>query len=305
MNATIYSENIEAIMEISTKVREILPKETVISAITSTYKNNIGNYGVNKLYLVGKLGSVEEVINIVLEVVKENNSKLILFESNKNNREVAARIAAKMNAGYIADCIDFNIDVDGKIVAKRMVYASKAIETIKVLSELIIMTIPRKIVEPKASWNIQCEVKHKEVKPAEVEKVVIDVKKKELSAVPLESAEVIVSIGRGVKRKEDCKIIEELASILGGVVSCSRPIAADLKWFNEWIGLSGYKVSPKLYIAIGISGAIQHLAGIQNSKVIVAINKDLEAPIIKSADYGVVVDLYEFIPKLIEKLKTK
>jgi electron transfer flavoprotein alpha subunit len=303
MHATIFSESPEALIEISTKLRETLTADLKIDGITKVEVRNPGDYGIDKLHIVNDLKNMYEAEAIIEKVAKESNSKLIILESNKNNREIAARIAAKLNAGYIADCIYLRLDSDGGIVANRMIYASKAIETIKSMSDVTIMTMPRRITEPKALWKVKCEIVYEDTPKVKAKTTIIDAKRKELSAIPLEAAEVIVSVGRGFKRKEDCKMAEELAKILGGVVSCSRPVAADLKWFNEWVGLSGHKVSPKLYIAIGISGAIQHLAGIQGAKVVVAINKDAEAPMIKSADYSVVADLYEFIPKLIEKLK--
>ena len=123
----------------------------------------------------------------------------------------------------------------------------------------------------------------------------------------LEEAEIIVSVGRGFKSREDLSMAFKLAELIGAQVGCSRPIAADLKWLPEehWVGLSGKKVRPKLYMAIGISGQPQHLAGIMDSKIIVAINKDPNAPIFKYADYGVVEDLYQLVPKLIERLSRR
>jgi electron transfer flavoprotein alpha subunit len=119
----------------------------------------------------------------------------------------------------------------------------------------------------------------------------------------LESAEVIVSGGRGLRKKEDFALLRELAEVLGGEVGCTRPIAVDNKWFADWVGLSGHKVKPKLYIACGISGAVQQLAGIRDSKLIIAINNDPEAPIFEAADYGVVGDLYEVVPALTARLR--
>ncbi|MFX1598811.1 MAG: electron transfer flavoprotein subunit alpha/FixB family protein, partial [Promethearchaeota archaeon] len=118
-------------------------------------------------------------------------------------------------------------------------------------------------------------------------------------------AKIVVSAGRGFKKKEDLELIRELATLLEGEVGSSRPLAADLKWLSEdhWVGLSGHKVKPDLYIAIGISGQIQHLAGMRDSKIIVAINSDEEAPILSVADYGLVANLYQAIPKLIEAIK--
>jgi electron transfer flavoprotein alpha subunit len=125
----------------------------------------------------------------------------------------------------------------------------------------------------------------------------------ETSNIRVEDADVIVSGGRGLQKKEDTALLSDLASVLGGVVGNSRPLAEDRKWFTEWVGLSGHKVKPKLYIACGISGVIQHVAGIRDAKVIVAINKDEQAPIFEVADYGVVGNLYEILPALKEAIK--
>ncbi len=126
-------------------------------------------------------------------------------------------------------------------------------------------------------------------------------------AVNIEEAEIVVGVGRGFKKKEDLKLAEELAELLGGVVGCTRPIAADYGWLSEdrWIGISGKKIKPKLYLAIGISGAPQHMSAVMDSKVIVAINKDKAAPIFQYADYGVVADLYKFVPILIKKIRER
>ena len=137
---------------------------------------------------------------------------------------------------------------------------------------------------------------------------ILNIKELKSEGVNVENAQIIVSCGRGLKKKEDIRLVSELADTLKGrTVGCSRPIAADLKWLSEdhWIGLSGHKVKPKLYVACGISGQIQHIAGMRDSGVIVAINKDPEALIFKSADYGIVGDLYEVLPKLTTAIKEK
>ena len=133
----------------------------------------------------------------------------------------------------------------------------------------------------------------------------VETKPKTAKGVRLSDAAVIVSFGRGVRRKEDIVLVEGFAQAVGGVVGCSRPIAEDLRWLPEeqYIGLSGQKVSPKLYIACGISGQIQHLTGIRNSRTIVAINNDPKAPIFEFSDYGVVADLYQLIPALTDAVK--
>lgn len=133
----------------------------------------------------------------------------------------------------------------------------------------------------------------------------IETKPKPAKSVKLVDAPVIVSFGRGVRKKEDIALIEQFAQAVGGVVGCSRPIAEDLRWLPEeqYIGLSGQKVSPKLYFALGISGQIQHLTGIRNSRIIVAVNNDPKAPIFEFSDYGIVADLYQLIPAFTEAVK--
>ncbi|MFN4046557.1 MAG: electron transfer flavoprotein subunit alpha/FixB family protein, partial [Acidilobaceae archaeon] len=136
---------------------------------------------------------------------------------------------------------------------------------------------------------------------------IVGVRAKELSGVKLEEAEVVVGVGRGFKSRDDLKLAFELAKILGAQVGGTRPIATDFKWLPEdaWIGISGKRIAPKLYIAVGVSGAPQHMSGVSSSKVIVAINKDKTAPIFKQADYGVVADLYKFLPILTSKLRER
>ncbi len=148
----------------------------------------------------------------------------------------------------------------------------------------------------------------KKIEPEHSPSKILKTQEMKSEGVNVEDAEIIVSCGRGFKKKEDIRLVSELADVLKGrTVGCSRPIAADLKWLSEdhWIGLSGHKVKPKLYIACGISGQIQHIAGMRDSGVIVAINKDPEALIFKSADYGIVGDLYEVLPKLTSAIKGK
>jgi len=152
------------------------------------------------------------------------------------------------------------------------------------------------------------EVEEKEYKVESSNSSILKITEMKVDGVNVEDADIIVSCGRGFKSKEDLKLAEELAEALRGkTIGCSRPLAADLKWLSEdhWIGLSGHKVKPKLYIAVGISGQIQHIAGMRDSNVVVAINKDPDALIFKSADYGIVGDLYQVLPKLTQVVKEK
>lgn len=166
---------------------------------------------------------------------------------------------------------------------------------------------PRTFEKPPRDDSRQGEVLEVKAEISKVDKKIIELKKKEVKGIKIEEAELITSCGRGFRKKEDIKLLEELANLIGATIGCSRPIAADLKWLPEdhWVGLSGHKVKPKMYMAVGISGQVQHLAGMRDSKIIVAINKDPEAPIFKVADYGIVGDLYQVLPAMIDYLKGK
>ncbi len=250
----------------------------------------------------------EEYASILEKIAKENNNEVILIGSNKNGKELAGRLAAKLDTGCVTDCINVHVK-DNKIVTERMVYSGNAIAVEQFTSHPQIVTIPPKAFNPlpKNEGHKGEVIKKKfdfEKSPSKITKV----QEMKTEGVSVEDAEIIVSCGRGFKNKDDIKLVRELADVLKGrTVGCSRPIAADLKWLSEdhWIGLSGHKVKPKLYIACGISGQIQHIAGMRDSGVIVAINKDPEALIFKSADYGIVGDLYQVIPKLTSAIKDK
>lgn len=250
----------------------------------------------------------EEYANIFENIIKENNTNTILIGSNKNGKELASRLAGKLNAGCIIDSINIKVK-DKNLIAERVVYSGNAIAVEHFNSKPNIITIPPRVFEPlKKDDKRTGEITKKKYDIEKSKSKILKTQDMKTGDVNVEEAEIIVSCGRGFKKKEDIKLVDELATVLKGrTVGCSRPIAADLKWLSEdhWIGLSGHKVKPKLYIAAGISGQIQHIAGMRDSGIIVAINKDPEALIFKSADYGIVGDLYEVIPKLTNAVKEK
>ncbi|MEB3816468.1 MAG: electron transfer flavoprotein subunit alpha/FixB family protein [Desulfurococcales archaeon] len=261
----------------------------------------IAEYGV-KVY---KLDS--DVTDVVFEAVKklyeELKPSIVAGVSSKNNKDVLSRLAGLYDIPMTTDAYDVEVG-DGFVRYKRGALSARAVATEKVPMPAIVLLAPRKYQPAEKKGGGSVEELHVDVEP----KVkVIERQEKVRGGVNLEEAEIIVSVGRGFKKKEDLKLAFELAELLGAQIGCSRPIAADLKWLSEdhWVGLSGKKVAPKLYIAIGISGAPQHIAGITDSKIIVAINKDKSAQIFKHADYGVVADLYQFLPVLIKKLKER
>ena len=250
----------------------------------------------------------EEYTYILEHIIKEYKSDIVLIGSNKNGKELAGRLAAKFDTGCIMDCTNVYLK-DHKLTAERVVYSGNAIAVEQFTSQPQIVTIPSKVYEPlPKNEQHNGEIVKKKINVEHSPSKILKVSEMKSEGVNVEDAEIIVSCGRGLKKKEDIRLVSDLADVLKGrTVGCSRPIAADLKWLSEdhWIGLSGHKVKPKLYIACGISGQIQHIAGMRDSGVIVAINKDPEALIFKSADYGIVGDLYEVLPKLTSAIKEK
>jgi len=185
----------------------------------------------------------------------------------------------------------------------RVVYGGNAVATHFCRTKPQIATVPQRVFEKPPYKEGKGEVVRFDVKLEEPKTEIVDVKNIEVSKVKIEEAKVVVAGGRGLDKKEDFAILDELAKILGGQVGYTRPLCEDRKWFTDWVGLSGHYIKPALYIGCGISGVIQHVAGIRDSQIIVAINKDSEAPIFEVADYGVVGNLYEILPALVESLK--
>ncbi len=251
---------------------------------------------------------VEEYTELLENVVKKTGAETVLIGSNKNGKELAPRLAGRLNTGCVTDCTDLYLK-DKKLTTERIVYSGNAVAVEQFNSKPQIATIPSKVFDPLPKDDKRTgDVVKKKFDVEKSASKILKIQEMKSEGVNVEDAEIIVSCGRGFKNKDDIKLVNDLAEILKGrTVGCSRPIAADLKWLAEehWIGLSGHKVKPKLYIAAGISGQIQHIAGMRDSGVIVAINKDPEALIFKSADYGIVGDLYEVLPKLTNAVKEK
>ncbi|MBU0496728.1 MAG: electron transfer flavoprotein subunit alpha/FixB family protein [Candidatus Thermoplasmatota archaeon] len=251
---------------------------------------------------------VEEYATYLKQIIEKHKTQTILIGSTKNGKELASRLAALLNTGCIIDATNITI-TNNTLQANRIAYSGNAITTMQFTQPPYVLTIP-----PKYYTALKPDTSRKgektTFKPQEImiPSKITEVKTLKSEGVNVEDAKIIVSCGRGFKNKADIKLIQDLADVLKGrTIGCSRPIAADLKWLSEdhWIGLSGHKVKPKLYIAVGISGQIQHIAGMRDSDIIVAVNKDPEALIFNSADYGIVGDLYEVLPKLTNAIKEK
>jgi electron transfer flavoprotein alpha subunit len=313
----VYSDDKKIAFELLNKANELAkdlktkPTAIIIGKSDETLAKEYISYGAENVIAaetdLDKF-KAEEYAEIIEKIVKDTKIETILIGSNKNGKELASRLAGKMNAGCVIDCIDVYLK-DKKLTVERVVYSGNAITVEQFNSKPEIVTIPPKVIDPlKKDDKRKGEITKKKFDLEKSTSKILKIQEMKTGGVNVEDAEIIVSCGRGLKNKDDIKLIQDLADVLKGkTVGCSRPISADLKWLSEdhWIGLSGHKVKPKLYIAAGISGQIQHIAGMRDSGIVVAINKDPEALIFKSADYGIVGDLYEVLPKLTNAVKLK
>ena len=241
----------------------------------------------------------------VAQVVEKEKPAIVLFSASALGKDLAPRVAARLGVGLATDCTALAIE-GGKLIARRPVYAGKAIQKVGFAQSPALATLRPKVFAPMAGANGAGTVETLAVDydPAQNRARVVRTAAAASGKVDLTESEVIVSGGRGLKGPENFKLIEDLAEALSASVGASRAVV-DAGWrpHSEQVGQTGKTVSPKLYVAVGISGAIQHLAGMSSSRCIVAINKDAEAPIFKVADYGVVGDLFEVVPALTEALK--
>ena len=266
----------------------------------------IKELGLTKLYVLKTTDktSTQQLAKAVLDVAGRQSYRYIFAKSTKMMKELISYVAQKLDMPLSPETNEIMVK-DSKPILTRSIMAGRVIMYQEIMDSAAILLAPTKSEASKLD-SVQTEIEELDTSKYQDGSIkILERKEKERSAVKLEDADIIVSVGRGFKSKDDLKLAFELADLLNAQVGCSRPIAADLKWLPEehWVGLSGKKVRPKIYIAVGISGQPQHIAGINNAKTIIAINKDPNAPIFKYADYGVVADLYELIPKLIEKLK--
>ncbi len=310
----IYSDNEKLAIELISKGSELaheLKCQVILAIIGNPDESSAQkfiHYGADKIILAEtdiENFKVEEYADILGKIIKEYGCETILIGSDKNGKELAPRLASGLDSGCVTDCTDIYLK-DDKLTVERVVLSGNAISVQQFMSSPRIVTVPPKTFDPPTKDESRTgEVIKKSYETGSYASKITKIQEMKSESINVEDANVIVSCGRGFKKSEDIKLLEELAEVLRATVGCSRPIAADLKWLSEdhWIGLSGHKVKPKIYIACGISGQIQHIAGMRDSSIIIAINKDSEAPIFKSADYGIVGDLYTVVPALTKAIK--
>jgi electron transfer flavoprotein alpha subunit len=265
----------------------------------------LGKYGLKKIHQVADASlnhlDAQRYTNVIAKAAEIIHATIIIFSYNVDGKAIAPRLSVKLKAGLAAGAISLP-DTSNGFVVKRNVFSAKAKASVNILTDKKIIALSPNSYQTVTGEGT-AEVTGLTVTP-EPSKIKVISENKITGTGPLSEAELVVSGGRGLKGPENWGIVEDLAKALGATTACSRPVA-DSHWrpHHEHVGQTGGTISPNLYIAIGISGAIQHLAGVNRSKVIVVINKDPEAPFFTAADYGIVGDAFEVVPRITEAVK--
>lgn len=277
--------------------------EVIAEGTSGSDLSELGRYGITKIYKVDSAEplSQAQIIKTIENAVKNTAAEILIFSQNATSKAIAGELAATLEAGIVTGVVALP-DTENGFVAKKAIYAGKAFAYVKINSPVKIITVnPNvyKLVEAPVQATVE------ELPPGDApSRIKVTDRVKNTAAVPLNEAEKVVAGGMGLKGSENWQIVTDLADALGAAAACSRPVS-DSGWrpHQEHVGQTGMQIAPALYVAVGISGAIQHLGGVNRSKFIVAINKDPEASIFKVADFGMVGDLFEIVPKLTEAIK--
>jgi electron transfer flavoprotein alpha subunit len=264
----------------------------------------LGKYGVKKVHHVANesLNTIDAQLyaKVIAEAVQSTGAKVVVFSQNTTGRAIGPRLSVRLKAGLVSAAVALP-DTSNGFVVKKVAFSGKAFANVSLNTDVKIIALNMnayKIATSEATAEVSAlnvAVDQPKIKVTATDKV--------SGEVPLTEATRVVSGGRGLKGPENWGILEDLAKALNAATACSRPVA-DSHWrpHHEHVGQTGVAIAPNLYVAVGISGAIQHLAGVNRSKVIVVINKDPEAPFFKAADYGIVGDIFEVLPKLTEAI---
>ncbi len=279
--------------------------EGIILGNSTDNLSNLGHYGLKKVHTIStdSLNQMDAQVYtaVIAEAVQLLAAKVVVFSNNINGKSIAPRLSARLKAGFVSGAVALP-DTSNGFVVKKNVFSGKAFANMAINTEIKIISLnpnsysftPTNDIAEIASIAISI--------PAS--KVAVTAVNKIVGEIPLSEAELVISGGRGLKGPENWGLVTDLAKLLGAATACSRAVAdADWRPHHEHVGQTGLAIAPNMYFAIGISGAIQHLAGVNRSKVIVVINKDPEAPFFKAADYGIVGDAFEVMLKIIEAVR--
>jgi electron transfer flavoprotein alpha subunit len=319
MPVLVYTENAEgkfkkSTFEVVSYARAIADQNNTgliaisIGNVSEDELNNLGHYGAEKVLNVSN-DKLKNFVNqayasIIAEAAKKYGADIVVLSNSFSGRGLAPRLGVKLEAGVADGVIALPDLATGKFLIKKTAFSGKAFAVVELTSaNKIVSLTPNAYKVEEKETAVTIENFSPEIKESDFRTIIKEIVRS-TDKVLLPDADIVVSAGRGLKGPENWGMIEELADLLGAALACSKPVS-DAGWrpHSEHVGQTGIAVSPNLYIAIGISGAIQHLAGVSSSKVIVVINKDAEAPFFKVADYGIVGDAFEVVPKLIAALK--
>ena len=307
----VYSDNLDVILELVTLASNLGKEVSVLLAGDGNLEERTAKVsvsGVSKILQVSdpslKEQLTEPLVDAVEAACRQASPDLVLIGATKRGREIAPRVATRLKIACVSDCMKLEASPDG-CTADRLVWGGNAIATVRTKGKAV-MTVPVRANE-RASGSSSPNIEKIDFEPKEGKTKLVGTKERPKGQTSIKDAEIVVSAGRGFKKKEDLAILEDLARVLNAAVGASRPLTSDLGWVPEerQVGLSGTTVKPKLYLAVGISGQIQHLTGMRDSKLIAAINSDKNAPIFQECDYGVVGDLYSVVPELTKILKSQ
>ena len=310
----VSSETDEGAYELLTKAREISKQlDWELSAVILGDRDDrivqsYFEYGAQKTLLIPSISlgtlDAETYANVLHEITKENGPDVLLIRSTRLGKETAGRVAQKLQAGCITDAISLTLKAQDLVVDRYALGGNTVSSEIIKSKKKVVSIMPRTFEAQKGAAQGVAQKMDVKIPPQRVQ--LVERKKKLGESANIESAETLICVGKGIVNKEDLAMMKELSSLMRGELGCTRALSSDYHWISEdrMVGISGKRCKPKLNVSIGVSGQIQHTVGIMGSKLIVAINKDREAPIFKIADYGVVGDLYQVVPKLIQRIKS-
>ena len=318
MAVLVYAEHTEGVFKKSAFEIISYAKQVASIANTSLVALVFGNLSESTIHELGKYG-LSRVLSVNTPDVKDfnnenyasaislaaekENADIVVLSNSFNGKALAPTIGIKLKASVVSGVIEVPKIDAGKFIVKKTTFSGKAIASIEMVSDKKVITLnPNSFTVHESSANVVIETYLPEINAKN--RIVVKETIRSTDKISLPEAEIVVSGGRGLKGPENWNLIEDLAEALNAATACSKPVS-DSGWrpHSEHVGQTGIVISPNLYIAAGISGAIQHLAGVSSSKTIVAINKDANAPIFQAADYGIVGDVFEVLPKLTESIK--
>lgn len=308
-NVWVFSDATSRLAEVVAAGTALGEKVSVLVLGSATDISQAYALGASTVYHLGDKDDhkiVEDYAQTIAQTIEASGKPtLIILAATKRGKALASKLGVLLHAGVINDATDITIEADG-VKAKHMVYGGLALGEEKIKSSIAIITIGNGIYEAAIADNTKTgSVTTVEFVIPQVQIKCIERRAKQGSTVDLGKAKRVVSIGRGIAKQEDIAIAQALCSAIGAEMGCSRPIAEGEKWMERerYIGVSGVMLKPDVYIALGISGQIQHMVGANSAQTIIAVNKDKNAPIFQYADYGIVGDLYKIVPALTAALK--